>query len=42
MLGNAIILSAHRRQPVDLPLDGDAYEALLEKLIGESNGSRGR
>lgn len=36
MLSNAILLSSMRRQPVELPLDGDAYERLLQQLIDTS------
>lgn len=37
MLANAIILSACRHRPVELPLDGDVYEDLLAMLIDRSN-----
>lgn len=33
MLGNAIILSSELRRAVDIPIDGDAYEDLLRRLI---------
>ncbi len=33
MLGNAIILSAQKRETVSLPIDGDEYAALLENYI---------
>jgi len=33
MLANAIILSSHTGQTVELPLDGDAYETLLKDFI---------
>ncbi len=33
MLGNAIILSSELHQTVEMPLDGDAYEELLRRLI---------
>ncbi|MCY3798980.1 MAG: Gfo/Idh/MocA family oxidoreductase [Chloroflexi bacterium] len=32
-INNAIILSAHKRQMVDLPFDGDEFVALLERYI---------
>ena len=35
-INNAIILSAQKRQTVELPLDGDEFAALLEKYIAES------
>ncbi len=34
-MNNAIILSAHKRQMVELPLDGDEFAALLEAYIAE-------
>ena len=33
MLGNAIMLSAHKRQTVSLPIDGGEYAALLAQYI---------
>jgi predicted dehydrogenase len=33
-LANAVIYSGHTGQPVDLPLDRDAYEAMLSELRG--------
>jgi predicted dehydrogenase len=36
-LGNAMMLSSVKGRPVDLPLDGSAYERMLKKLI---KGSR--
>ena len=36
MLANAIMLSAHRGTPVPLPIDADAYEALLKERIAGS------
>lgn len=35
-IGNAIMLSSFQGKPVDVPIDGDAYEALLQRLIRES------
>ncbi len=35
-LGNAMLLSGLTSQTVDLPLDGEAYEATLQALIAES------
>ena len=34
-INNAIILSAHKRQMVELPLDGAEFAALLERYIAE-------
>ena len=34
-INNAIILSAHKRQMVELPFDGDEFVALLEQYIAE-------
>lgn len=34
-INNAIILSAHKRQTVELPFDGDEFAALLEKYIAK-------
>lgn len=36
-IGNAIMLSSFSGSPVDLPLDGDAYEKKLEDLIAKSD-----
>jgi predicted dehydrogenase len=35
-IGNAIMLSSFQGRPVDLPLDGDAYENRLKELIAQS------
>ena len=35
-LANAMLLSGLRRQPVDIPLDGDEYEAELRRLVASS------
>ena len=35
-LANAMIYSSLLGQPVDLPIDGAAYEAALQRLIAES------
>ena len=35
-INNAIILSAHKRQMVELPFDGDEFAALLEQYIAEA------
>jgi predicted dehydrogenase len=40
-LGNAMLYSSLTGQPVDLPLDGAAYERELKKLIAESTFSKG-
>ena len=42
MLNNAIMLSAHKRATVDLPIDGDEFEALLEAYIKRPPKSCGR
>lgn len=34
-INNAIILSAHKRQMVELPIDGDEFATLLEQYIAE-------
>ena len=34
-INNAIILSAHKRQMVELPIDGEEFAALLEQYIAE-------
>jgi predicted dehydrogenase len=39
MMSNGLILSAYEQRTVDLPVDGDAYEALLKRLIAESSHS---
>lgn len=36
MLANAIMMSSFRKQTVDLPIDGDAYEEKLRELIRDS------
>lgn len=36
MIHNAIILSSHKKQTVDLPIDGDEYWALIEHYIAEA------
>lgn len=36
MLGNAMMLSSFRGRPVDLPIDSNAYEKRLRKLIAAS------
>ena len=36
MLNNSIILSAHRKQSLDLPIDGDEYVRLLQQYIAAS------
>ncbi len=33
MLANAIILSSHQKETIELPLDGDAFVALLDSFI---------
>ena len=42
-LGNAMLMAGLTRKPVELPLDGDAYEAFLKDLkrsTAERNPSR--
>ena len=39
-LGNAILFSALKAQPVSLPFDADAYEALLVDLIKQSDSKK--
>ena len=36
MINNGIILSAHKRQTVSLPIDGDEFANLLQRYIDES------
>ena len=36
MLNNSIILSAHKKQSLDLPIDGDEYVRLLQQYIAAS------
>ncbi len=39
-IGNAMLLSGVTRQPVDLPIDGDAYEALIKELAQKYGGKK--
>jgi hypothetical protein len=39
-LANAMIMSGITGKPVDIPLDGDAYESMLQRLIAESSGKK--
>jgi predicted dehydrogenase len=39
-IGNAILMSGMNRQPVDLPLDGEAYDALLKDLTQKYGGKK--
>jgi predicted dehydrogenase len=39
-IGNAMLMSGLTRQPVDLPLDGDAFEAFLKNLTAEYGGRK--
>ena len=41
-LANGVLMSHFTGKPVDLPLDGDAYEALLKKLIAGSTFRKDR
>jgi len=36
MIHNSIILSSHKKQTVDVPIDGDEYWALIEHYIAEA------
>ena len=36
MINNGIILSAHKKQSLDLPIDGDEYVRLLQQYIAAS------
>jgi len=36
MIDNAVILSAHKKQMVDIPVDGDEFFALLQQYIDEA------
>lgn len=42
MLGNAVMLSAHKGQTVSLPIDGEEYAALLERYIANPPRSANR
>jgi predicted dehydrogenase len=39
-IGNAMLMSGVTRKPVDLPLDGDAYEQLLKDLHKQYGGKK--
>jgi predicted dehydrogenase len=39
-IGNAILMAGVTRQPVDLPLDGEAYDALLKDLAQKYGGQK--
>jgi predicted dehydrogenase len=39
-IGNAMLMSGVTRKPVDLPLDGDAYEQLLKDLDKQYGGKK--
>jgi predicted dehydrogenase len=39
-IGNAMLLAGLTRQPVDLPLDGDAYDAFLKDLTQKYGGRK--
>ncbi len=39
-LGNAMLMAGLTRQPVDLPLDGDAYQAFLKELSAKYTGKK--
>ena len=38
MINNAIILSAHKRQTIDIPFDADEFAALLQQFIKQATG----
>ena len=40
-INNAIILSAHKRETVELPLDEDEYAELLQRYIDQASGTGG-
>ncbi len=39
-IGNAMLMSGVTRQPVDLPVDGDAYDAFLKELTQKYGGRK--
>lgn len=39
-LGNAMLMAGVTRQPVDLPLDGDAYDAFLAEMTRQHGGKK--
>src|SRR5688500_8770945 len=39
-IGNAMLMAGVTRKPVDLPLDGDAYDALLKELTQKYGGKK--
>ena len=39
-IGNAMLMSGITRQPVDLPIDGDAYEAMIKDLAQKYGGRK--
>ena len=39
-IGNAMLMAGVTRQPVDLPLDGDAFDALLTELTQKYGGKK--
>jgi len=39
-IGNAILLSGVTRQPVELPIDGEAYDAFLKELTQKYGGRK--
>lgn len=39
-IGNAMLMAGVTRKPVDLPLDGDAYEQLLKDLHAQHGGKK--
>jgi predicted dehydrogenase len=39
-IGNAILMSGMTRKPVDLPVDGEAYDQLIKDLTAKHGGSK--
>jgi predicted dehydrogenase len=39
-IGNAMLMSGLTRKPVELPIDGDAFEAFLEELTAKYGGKK--
>jgi hypothetical protein len=39
-IGNAILMAGLTRTPVDLPMDGDAYEAFIQELAKKYGGKK--
>src|SRR5206468_11006334 len=39
-IGNAILMAGVTRKPVELPIDGDAYEAMIKDLAKKYGGKK--